>query len=307
MVVMSIKNFIDTIVEALEERYPQHEVSSREVLKNNGVRLNSVTIKHRDEAVSPNIYVDDYYSAYCAGNTTLSDCVESICQKYERTRRTDVMSVEVDNLMDYKVVRSKIRAKFVNSEANAERLKEIPSVPYLDLSIVFSIVVQEDGNGVATTLVTNEILNEWGVSIEELHRVAMANTEECCGVSYTPMSDIIREQAHLAGVSDEEIDMMLACDILPMTILSTKNHIDGAIALMYAQRSELFEMIGTDSFYVLPSSRHEVILIPKTEDDIVDDLRYMVSSTNCEAVSRIDFLSNSVYRYDAETGTFVIV
>ena len=58
------------------------------------------------------------------------------------------------------------------------------------------------------------------------------------------------------------------------------------------------------SYFVLPSSIHEVIAIPTTLGSNYRDLERMVREVNEMAVAPEDQLTNSVYRYDSKTKIF---
>ena len=53
--------------------------------------------------------------------------------------------------------------------------------------------------------------------------------------------------------------------------------------------------------YILPSSIHELILIPVLENEEVETLREMVNQVNEESVENIDYLSDNVYRFNRNT------
>lgn len=178
----------------------------------------------------------------------------------------------------------------------------------MDLSVIFEIIVQEKDGAKASSVVTNELLNCWGISVDELYRDALDNTEAYCGVGCWSLVDMICEAASAVGAPKEELDAIFAQrDECPMWVVSTKNQFDGAIALIYARKSVLSETVGSPNFYVLPSSRHEFILSPDNEQSDIKRLRDRVMSTNRTSVVAEDYLSDSVYRYDAESDTFVIV
>ena len=52
---------------------------------------------------------------------------------------------------------------------------------------------------------------------------------------------------------------------------------------------------------MLPSSVNELILIPQSEFDSVEELITMVRNTNCLDVEEEDYLSDSVYLCNADT------
>lgn len=55
------------------------------------------------------------------------------------------------------------------------------------------------------------------------------------------------------------------------------------------------------NFYILPSSIHEIILVPETEESSVEDFASMVCDVNKTYVAPTEVLSNSVYYYDRKT------
>lgn len=59
--------------------------------------------------------------------------------------------------------------------------------------------------------------------------------------------------------------------------------------------------ITNENFYVIPCSRHEIIIFPESLGMTVEDMQDMVLQANQEAVNETDFLSNSVYYYDMQT------
>jgi len=63
---------------------------------------------------------------------------------------------------------------------------------------------------------------------------------------------------------------------------------------------ECCEKLG-GSFYILPSSVHEVILVPDNEEISKDNLVRMVREVNATQVEEQEQLSDFVYYYNAKT------
>ena len=61
------------------------------------------------------------------------------------------------------------------------------------------------------------------------------------------------------------------------------------------------------SFYILPSSIHETILVPDSGQYTPHELQEIVKSANRTVVERKEFLSDSVYYYDRDTGMLSVV
>ena len=80
-----------------------------------------------------------------------------------------------------------------------------------------------------------------------------------------------------------------------------------AVIFSEAARCMILEKIPHGKVTVLPSSVHELILIPTSENENVAELREMVLQVNETEVSKSEVLSNNVYHYDANTGKFEMV
>jgi uncharacterized protein YdhG (YjbR/CyaY superfamily) len=83
-----------------------------------------------------------------------------------------------------------------------------------------------------------------------------------------------------------------------MYILSNSNGINGASALLYPEVIENFSNTIKSNVYILPSSIHEVILVPFQEEIDKSQLIQMVNEVNETQVAKEEVLSSSVYYYD---------
>ena len=76
----------------------------------------------------------------------------------------------------------------------------------------------------------------------------------------------------------------------------------GAAALFYPGIQEkIARAIGNQDYYVLPSSVHEVIIIPDTGELSAMALAGMVFDVNMKLVDREERLGNRVLRYNRDT------
>lgn len=88
---------------------------------------------------------------------------------------------------------------------------------------------------------------------------------------------------------------------IPMYILTNEQEVNRASALLYGDVLKDFaNKKGTD-MYILPSSIHEVILLPSDRINDPTKLLSMVHDANTTVVSIGDVLSDSVYYYDRKT------
>jgi hypothetical protein len=92
-----------------------------------------------------------------------------------------------------------------------------------------------------------------------------------------------------------------------MFVLTNSVRINGATSVLYPHTLRLFAERNGGSFYLIPSSVHEMILIPKADDISAMALKQMLLEANYSVVSRDDFLSNHIYYYDDQTRKVQIV
>lgn len=90
-----------------------------------------------------------------------------------------------------------------------------------------------------------------------------------------------------------------------MTIVTNVKGMFGAAVLFYdGVMEDVSKRLGGD-YFVLPSSKHEVICVPAMTQN-ADLLREMVRDINRTEVDEKDLLSDNVYYYNAEDKTFRI-
>ena len=83
-----------------------------------------------------------------------------------------------------------------------------------------------------------------------------------------------------------------------MYVLTNMQRNYGAAVLLYPG---LLEMIGEEwkeNFYILPSSIHEVLLVPESKNPGLSELKEAVFSINRTEVTKEEFLSDTVYYYN---------
>lgn len=200
-------------------------------------------------------------------------------------------AVKIPNLQEFENVRGKIIYRLVNYEKNKELLEDCPHRRLHDLAVTFRWVAHIDDDGVSTSLITNRQVKEWGITVNDLVLAAQQNTPRLFPAKIIDMEEM------LAG----KVSFILYPSAIPMYILTNEQEINGASALLYGDVLKDFaDKKGTD-MYILPSSIHEVILLPSDRINDPTKLLSMVHDANTTVVSIGDVLSDSVYYYDRKT------
>ena len=104
----------------------------------------------------------------------------------------------------------------------------------------------------------------------------------------------------------EMITRRLCSSDCNMYVLTSKDSIFGAISMFYPNGlKELAKELGSD-LYILPSSIHDVIVLPAQEEIDADMLKDMVHRVNKDYVDVEELLSDSVYYYKKESDSLSI-
>ena len=104
---------------------------------------------------------------------------------------------------------------------------------------------------------------------------------------------------------DEDVPFIEPSDSMPLWVVTTPSATFGAGAIAGGQQMfrTIANTIGATDFFVLPSSIHEVLVLPDTGDNIANfqNLLEMVTEINASVVSPEDRLTDNVYHYYGKT------
>ena len=102
-------------------------------------------------------------------------------------------------------------------------------------------------------------------------------------------------------------ELFSAPQTCPMYVMSNSVGIYGAAVVLYdGELRRLASALGRD-LIILPSSVHEVLVIPYNEELVIRDLREMVRHVNESEVPEEEVLSDNVYRYNRDTDMVSVI
>lgn len=295
------------------------KVKIQEILKNNDVIQHGLMMIKGDKGISPLIYLEPYLNMLENGDSTIEETAKAIyCVYLNHCAKSP--SVESE-LLHRESVKNKIIYQVVNLKKNQESLKNVPyRVIGEDLAAVFVVLVEKDDTGIMTVKINQDFLTYWELSEEELWTLASKNTPRLLPVEMENLSDLLialfKTSMEKNGVTlnqeawnklqeahKEQINEMKGIES-QMYVLTNKYKLWGAAAFLYpGVLKATAKRFGKD-LIILPSSVHEVILIPQDNMPEFGDLAEIVKNINDYDVLPEEVLSDSVYRYCWKDDTF---
>ena len=304
---MDYEQFKERIEEDLHQALADHGIDanfSQHHVEKLNASYDALSVTPEGSHIGVNANLSAMFEAIENGqdyNEVVSRASESIITDIENTPE-----INVEDLTNYDEMKSKLAMEVVSADRNAEMLENVPHEQMEDMAVVYRLILGQDSEGRSsvfvtndlTVLVTNDLMEQFGVTHEQLHEDAMINAPEIrpseirglsvvmtemMGPGMTPEIDPADEQMFVAGVSDI---------IYGAGVIAYPNFFEDAA-----------EKLGGD-FYVLPSSIHEVLLVRDNGEMTAKDLEVMVKEVNATQVAPEDQLTDHVYHYDSKEHIF---
>ena len=289
---MTYQEFLKELTAYLRRQLPDGtRMHLSQVLKTNGLRLDCITFSAPGLTVSPAVYPEDYFSRLSTCSlASLADEILSLYRDISRHSPDTSLFTNPSRLRPYVVFR------LIQQKQNRELLEDLPHIPFLDLAIVFYLLLPcGDHAMTGSALIRHEHLRSWHMTVQDLADLARENTPRLLKQELLPMEEMLRQlltpEAAEALFTDDRKERC------PLYVLTNRLQLYGAGCMLYDGVLETFATARGCDLYVLPSSVHEVLLMPVSEKFSKEELDEMILQVNREHVSREDILSDHVYRY----------
>lgn len=298
---MEYKEFVCAVEKQMNRRLQGGvRASIYTAVKNNGQEKKGIIVETPGVNISPTIYLEEFYTHFQSGDS-LEKVVKDILEFYESVRCEE--SWDYTQIENFDKMRKKLAIKLINTEKNRKVLENIPHRQFLDLSIVFYLLMEVKSEGCATILVNEEQRKRWGISVDELYKAALYNAQRLLPAQFLTMRQTLEEilvgpdglpagKNLLAAKDDSEKDAMY--------VLSNSEKSFGAACIVYPHILEMIGDILEEDFYVLPSSIHEIVIVPESKSLDQEEMDEMVAEINESQVAPEEVLADHAYFYRRE-------
>ena len=231
---------------------------------------------------------DDY-------NDILSDAVHQIASFLKK-----IPDGIEDMFNDYSQIRTRLFMQLIQFSCNEDYLKNVPyTFVARNLVVIYRISCSGFiGNTVSSGIIDNNMLQRWNIDKDQLHHDAMNSAPVNSPAKIQSLWDFMTahetdDVLHRTDNEETSLDPGLY-------IATTESATFGASVIAYPGFLEKAAQAFGRDFFILPSSIHEVLLLPDDGAFTKEMLSEMVKTVNRTEVAPEDRLSDDVYYYERE-------
>lgn len=278
----------DRLQDYLKSQGEQVDVMYHSVRKIN-FQEEALLVRYKGDQIAPVVYMSGRYEDYLSGRE-MSEIVKDIARDVQEARKHQ------PDMLDFtaEMAKERLYLSVINAEKNEELLNSVPYRKIEDLACIAKFRLDAE----ASVVVNETLCRQFRLTAEEVLEIGERNMVKN-GYQCEPLDLEIKRILKEQGVADREIEEgMMKTQSSMMYVASTANHMEGAAVIASREAMhDFYEKIG-EPFYILPSSRHEVILLPDRCGLETADLAEMVKDVNRQVVDEKDVLSDHVYHFD---------
>ena len=297
-------NYVENQIKGfIPAKYSDYSVELHTVSKPNiGEQIGLAFVPPVKDYPAPVIYLEPFYDAYLNKGMNIGRLMVQIgttaAEGIEKGKETvSEMFDIVPDMTDWSGVKGQVTVRAIGVSRNTELLKTVPCRLHGDIALIYQGSVKAKDDSQMTVRITNDLMDRYGISEPELYAAAMENSQRSQKVTCRPMGEVLGD---ILGMDPD--DPMVGEAPAKLYVLSTESLSFGAAALFYPGVIEKIGKNIPEGFYILPSSIHEVLILPKNQGEKAM-LENMVQEINATQVAPDEVLSDFVSEYDSRTRT----
>lgn len=297
----NIREFMDELSGEIMKMLPKDltrelSIDQATVTKMNDQVLYGLTFKRENDNASPTIYVNEEFENHLDGKP-MGMISGQMIQLYLDSLMTHPEVIPQDLHLDN--VKEDLTFRVVEIKRNRRYLSEVPYMPLGNgLAAVCDVKLQESDDGYWRTTVTRTFAEKNDIDMKELFAAAMEHAPK---VDPPQLISMENQMFGFLGDNYLETGRISEEDKVPMYVLSNESGMLGASVLFYpGVQEKIAEALG-EGYSVLPSSVHEVLIVPDSLSPDTLELAEMVRSVNKNVLDPKDVLSDNVMHYDKDT------
>lgn len=247
----------------------------------NGVELEGIRIMS-ESPIAPVIYTEELIKHAERDGKSLNDVVSAIINIYESNKTVDF---NINELFDRDFILNHLYIG-LQKESTEELVKRACAELEGIESYLYIRRERNEGDSYSVKL-TRQLLERADISEVEAWEYAEAHTY--AETTITSMAKVMCEMMNMEYSEDME-------DMTPFYVLTNTSKVKGASAILNKKiLSEFGKKYHTEKIVAIPSSVHEFLILPYTEEMNIDDFSNMVNEVNVSEVDPTEQLGTKAF------------
>lgn len=229
---------------------------------------------------------------------------------YENIEMPDegIIKESIMTMMNKEGIMNNVMPVMVGS--NDESLRSVPTdssrtAGMKDVTAIPVLLVNGPEGGSAKVVINTGIMEACGITRKELFGAAYKNLDSKPAVirNMFDLERVFTEPGGFDALDRLSVDD-LTDDEFQMYFVTNDSNFFGAMSIF---GNDMVRKIGEKlgDYYIIPSSKHEMIILKKNGETEAADVKDMIRQINDSVVDEKDVLSYELYQYDAETGKVI--
>lgn len=294
------KKVLDEFTTYLDPEYSGYVLKVNEIRKNNQ-KLTGVSVapeSPKGAFAAPTFYIENMYREYqeCGNFTIVITNTADVISNALRGVKPKVPAFTARSLLDNVIL------QLISIKGNEDYIKDLPHRRFLDMAVIYRRIISMDEHGIMSFVIDNYLADHANITEDQLYNKAYTNTQRMFPPLYCDMRSLLENMSCESFAVDEDDD-----DDPLILVITNEHKYLAATAMLYP---EFFEEISRDldsDLVILPSSVHDLIVMPFIDGIDRDVLSSMVEDVNSNHMSKAEVLSYNVYGYkkgDMKVGFF---
>lgn len=253
--------------------------------RNNGVRKLGIAIKKNGDSLCKSIYIDNLKY------TEIDKIVAKVIFKYlndngeeEEEVRTFKKNLNAHTILENVVFR------LVNADLNKSFLAKAPHINILDMAAIYILPVKSEKTGMELSArITESLVEHFSISEHDLYEAALRNSKGYYKFSIRTVAQTLEEMR--MPVIPEAFE-------IPLHVCTGANQMNGSTIMLFPECFKGLADSYRSDLYIVPSSIHECLAIPKLFTDDLESLKHLCRAVNIVSVPLEDWLGDTIYKYN---------
>lgn len=301
----TLSEMAQSIMEVIEEKLPENAYLNLERVRDSSgadsIAITLVNNEMQNKEAARLVKLDKFYDFYLDGSLSIEEIAEKV---YTLLDFQDDLII-LNNIKEQEPldkVNHNILPSVIRVEGNEELLARVPHRIEADLAVIYKFELFSNATESASVYLDNKVMNALNISIEKLDEMAFDNLEKNYPTQLQDITEILTPEFMPGYEPPKNYLKEEYTGEDTLFFIGNRDYYHGAANIFGPGiRERVAEIIGGD-FIIIPSSTHEMLVMPYYKDSSLDlqALKDLVREVNETQLNANERLTDNAYIYDSK-------